>query len=64
MAHWIGIGRRARRCYGFDDVALVPGTATVNPNEVDASLTLCAGTLAFFISLTLFAINFSLTGFK
>jgi len=24
MAHWIGIGRRARRCYGFDDVAPVP----------------------------------------
>ena len=25
MAEWIGIGRRARRCYGFDEVALVPG---------------------------------------
>ncbi len=37
MAEWIGIGRRARRCYGFDDVALVPGTVTVNPNEVDVS---------------------------
>jgi len=35
MAEWIGIGRRARRCYGFDEVALVPGMVTVNPNEVD-----------------------------
>lgn len=37
MADWIGIGRRARRCYGFDEVALAPGDATVNPNEVDTS---------------------------
>lgn len=35
MAEWIGIGRRARRCYGFDEIALVPGLQTVNPNEVD-----------------------------
>ncbi len=40
MADWIGIGRRARRCYGFDEVALVPGTVTVNPNEVDTSWSL------------------------
>src|SRR3989338_8406057 len=37
MADWIGIGRRARRCYGFDEVALVPGDVTINPNEVDTS---------------------------
>lgn len=37
MAEWIGIGRRARRCYGFDEVALVPGDKTINPNEVDIS---------------------------
>jgi IMP dehydrogenase len=35
MAEWIGIGRRARRCYGFDEIALVPGTTTLNPAEVD-----------------------------
>ncbi len=35
MAEWIGMGRRARRCYGFDEIALVPGSQTVNPNEVD-----------------------------
>jgi len=40
MAEWIGIGRRSRRCYGFDEVALVPGTQTVNPNEVDSSWSL------------------------
>ena len=37
MAEWIGIGRRARRCYGFDEIALVPGNITINPAEVDTS---------------------------
>ncbi|MDI6759002.1 MAG: GuaB3 family IMP dehydrogenase-related protein [Candidatus Omnitrophota bacterium] len=37
MAEWIGIGRRGRRCYGFDEISLVPGTATINPNEIDTS---------------------------
>lgn len=37
MAEWIGIGRRSRRCYGFDEIALVPGAQTVNPNEVDTT---------------------------
>ncbi|MFA6357330.1 MAG: GuaB3 family IMP dehydrogenase-related protein [Candidatus Omnitrophota bacterium] len=37
MAEWLGINRRARRCYGFDEIALVPGSQTVNPNEVDTS---------------------------
>jgi len=40
MAEWIGIGRRARRCYGFDEVSLVPGMVTINPNEVDISWTI------------------------
>jgi IMP dehydrogenase len=40
MADWIGIGRRARRCYGFDEVALVPGTVTVNPAEVTTTFIL------------------------
>jgi len=38
MAEWIGIGKRARRCYGFDEIALVPGAQTINPNEVDTGL--------------------------
>lgn len=37
MAEWIGIGRRARRCYGFDEIALVPSDKTINPNETDTS---------------------------
>ncbi len=37
MAEWVGIGRRARRCYGFDEIALVPGEVTINPDEVDPS---------------------------
>ncbi len=37
MGEWIGRGRKARRCYGFDEVALSPGTVTINPSEVDTS---------------------------
>ena len=33
MAEWIGIGRRARRCYGFDEIALVPGMVTLELAE-------------------------------
>ncbi len=32
---WIGHGRKARRAYGFDEIAIVPGTVTINPDEVD-----------------------------
>ena len=35
MGYWIGRGRKARRAYGFDEVALVPGRITINPDEVD-----------------------------
>ena len=37
MGMWIGINRKARRCYGFDEIALVPGNVTINPSEVDTS---------------------------
>ena len=37
MSEYISRGRKARRCYGFDEVALVPGDVTINPNEVDVS---------------------------
>lgn len=40
MAEWIGIGKRARRCYGFDEVALVPSMQTCNPGEVDTTFTI------------------------
>ncbi|MBL8013588.1 MAG: GuaB3 family IMP dehydrogenase-related protein [Candidatus Omnitrophica bacterium] len=49
MADWIGIGRRARRCYGFDEVALVPGNVTINPNEVDTTFHL--GKLKFSVPI-------------
>ncbi len=38
MGEWIGKDRKARRCYGFDEIALVPGAVTINPDEVDISL--------------------------
>src|SRR5437773_11309150 len=41
MGMWVGRGRKARVAYGFDDIALVPGTVTLNPNEVDISWELC-----------------------
>jgi IMP dehydrogenase len=37
MGEWLGRGRKARRAYGFDEIALVPGDVTINPNEVDSS---------------------------
>ncbi|MBA2124471.1 inosine 5-monophosphate dehydrogenase [bacterium Unc6] len=37
MEVFIGCERKARCCYGFDEVALVPGEITINPNEVDTS---------------------------
>jgi len=37
MGEWVGRGRKARRCYGFDEIALVPGSVTINPKEVNTS---------------------------
>jgi IMP dehydrogenase len=34
---WIGRNRKARVTYGFDEIALVPGDVTINPNEVDTA---------------------------
>ena len=42
MGMWVGRGRKARAAYGFDDIALVPGALTINPNEVDISWELAA----------------------
>ena len=42
MGMWIGRNRKARVTYGFDDIALVPGDVTINPNEVDTSFRLGA----------------------
>ena len=35
MGMWIGRNRKAHVTYGFDEIALVPGRVTINPNEVD-----------------------------
>ncbi len=40
MGMWIGRNRKARVTYGFDEIALVPGDVTINPNEVDTSFQL------------------------
>ncbi|OIO34205.1 MAG: GuaB3 family IMP dehydrogenase-related protein [Candidatus Hydrogenedentes bacterium CG07_land_8_20_14_0_80_42_17] len=40
MAYYIGMNRKARLAYGFDEVALVPGQRTVNPDEVDITFQL------------------------
>jgi IMP dehydrogenase len=40
MGEWLGFGRKARRAYGFDEIALVPGNVTINPDEVDTSFQL------------------------
>lgn len=34
----IGRGREARRAYGFDEIALAPGSVTIDPVDVDVSL--------------------------
>src|SRR5207342_2939981 len=36
----IGRGEKARRAYGFDDVAIVPSRRTRDPDDVDISWTL------------------------
>lgn len=40
MSMYLGIGRKARRCYGLDEIALVPGEVTLNPNDCEMSWTL------------------------
>jgi len=40
MSVFIGKDRKARRAYGFDEIALVPGDKTINPDEVDIKMPL------------------------
>ena len=40
MGMWIGRNRKARVTYGFDEIALVPGDVTINPNEVDTTFSI------------------------
>jgi IMP dehydrogenase len=45
----VGRGKRARRAYGFDEVALVPGGITINPEEIDVRFSL--GELTFSLPI-------------
>jgi len=38
MSYYIGRDREARQTYGFDDVALVPGSLTIDPEDTDTSV--------------------------
>jgi IMP dehydrogenase len=40
MPVFIGRDREARRAYGFDEVAIVPGTTTIDPEDTDISFKL------------------------
>ena len=40
MSEYISRGRKARRCYGFDEIALVPGEISIDPNDVNVSWTM------------------------
>lgn len=37
MGFYIGRGRKARQAFGFDEVAIVPGRETLNPDETDTT---------------------------
>jgi len=40
MEFELGRSKRARRAYGFDEVALVPGAVTINPDEIEVGFSL------------------------
>src|SRR3989442_13980406 len=47
--HELGRFKRARRAYGFDEAALVPGGVTINPADVELSPNL--GTIRIHIAV-------------
>ena len=49
MGFYVGRGRKARRAFGFDEVAIVPGRVTINPEEVDTTWEL--GNLKFDVPI-------------
>ena len=49
MGFYVGRGRKARRAFGFDEVAIVPGRVTINPEEVDTTWEL--GSLKFDVPI-------------
>jgi len=49
MGYYIGRERKARKAYGFDEIALVPGDRTIDPQDVDISWRI--GDLSFSIPI-------------
>ena len=49
MGIFIGRGRKARQCYGFDDIALAPGDITINPDDVEVKWKL--GETEFYVPI-------------
>jgi len=47
--YYVGRERKARRAYGFDEVALVPGDKTIDPQDIDISWKI--GDLSFKIPI-------------
>ncbi len=41
MGVFIGRDKEVRRAFGYDEVAIVPGSVTIDPEDVDISLELC-----------------------
>ena len=37
MSSFIGVKKKARQSYGFDEIALSPGSVTINPDEVNTN---------------------------
>lgn len=37
MSNFIGVNKKARQGYGFDEIALSPGSITINPEEVNTN---------------------------
>src|SRR4030042_5132482 len=37
MSSFIGVNKKARQSYGFDEIALSPGAVTINPEEVNTN---------------------------
>ena len=51
----LGRGKRARRAYGFDEVALVPGKVTINPDEIEIRLRI--GEIEFLVPIVAAAMD-------
>lgn len=37
----IGLSKKARKTYGFDEISLIPGNRIIDPDDIDTSLEIC-----------------------